>query len=266
MNYFRLASTRYIKINRFFIIIICVHCFSMAASRVLAGDVGIMQWVESYSATRDLSRFDEFWKSTVGKGALEADPAVRGFVIGFTSQVVHFHPSLLKGRIEGLDQFPEKQRDSIRILLWWADTDYSREILKKSGDSALLKDGGPSGVESIPVERIWDLNFCIGSFYATGDLNTLKPLLKYIAKDRLDPNDELLDAVISELKDVCRKNKGASALVDEQLNKKRISRDSRVALLLILNRTEEIEREASDDQPKEPAKEEPAKRVKPEWR
>ena len=147
-----------------------------AASNLRAEKERLSDWMTSYYRTRNLSRFDEFWRHSVGKGAFEGDPTLREILTGFFAPIFHEHPDLLKGRIDSVKQFPEKQRDAVQLVLWWSDTAVAREILKKDGDPITLKNR-PPGIEDRFVRVSEDIDFCEGWFYATGDGKALHPIL-----------------------------------------------------------------------------------------
>ncbi len=199
----------------------------------------LSDWMASYYRSHDLSRFDEFWSRSVGRGAFDADPAFRETLIGFLSPILHEHSELLKGRIDSVGQFPEKQRDAVRLLLWLIDTDSSRELLRRNGDSDMLAHSPPP-VEDRIISSANDIDFCEGWFYATGDTSVLRPILKFVARSEWDKTDQRPDIGARALWQVCREDARARAFVEEFLETEKLNENARNALLFALGKVETV--------------------------
>lgn len=191
-------------------------------------------WMGSYYTTHNLARFDEYWTATIKLRALEAAPAIQEITIGFLSQIFRQNPALLKERIKNIDQFPEKERDAVRLILWWVDSDYSRELLRQNGDQDMLK-YPPPGVEHHPILRSEDISFCIGWFDATGDTKALQPLLTMIKESRWKTDDPRPGYAVINLQSFCRRDANVKAFVEKFLKSENLSGDARAVTLFILD-------------------------------
>jgi hypothetical protein len=196
-------------------------------------DQPIMGWIATYYQTHDATRFGEFWDKTVGRGVLEANPPAREFTVGFLSQFFRQHPELLMERIARVDQYPEKQRDAIRLILWWVDTEYTRNVLKKYGDGHMLKIKPPP-IEFRPICNSWDIEFFEGWFFASGDLDALKPILDLIIKGGWASDDPRPGVATQILEELCSREYKVRDFVVKYLENRVLSDESKVVIQKIL--------------------------------
>jgi hypothetical protein len=131
-------------------------------------------WFKRFYQTQDLKPFGGFWSEVVSQKLLEQDERISP-IIGFASQVFHQHPELLKGRIESVAAFPEKQQEAIRSLLWLSDSGEARKILQ--ADSPGKSMSALPAIKDWKIERAEDLDLCWGWFFATGETKALDPII-----------------------------------------------------------------------------------------
>lgn len=132
-------------------------------------------WVKHFYQTQDVTSFDGYWQMVLNGKMLENRNQVNP-VIGFSSQVFHSHPSLIKGRIDDPSSFPEAERESVLKLLWLSNTEETREILQKAGSEELSRKPVPS-IGAWKIVTGQDLDLCWGWFFATGDTAALDPIV-----------------------------------------------------------------------------------------
>jgi len=208
--------------------------FLLTASSSFAEKQTLSDWMASYYRTQDLSRFDEFWQRTVKQGALAAEPQIREITVGFLSQIFRQHPELIKERVESVNKFPDNQRDALRILLWCADNDLSRQLLKENSDEEILKISPPE-IKSRSVKHSYDIDFLQGWFWATGDNNALRPVLAFIAEAEWDAKDIRLVAAATMLREVCNQDSRVKAFVEDFMKSLNLSEERRKVFLFVLS-------------------------------
>jgi hypothetical protein len=152
---------------------ISVFLFFIGASIATAAN-DYNEWVKHFYQTQDVAQFDGYWQMVQKDHMLSARNQVNP-VIGFSSQVFHSHPSLIKGRIDDLASFPEAERESVLKLLWLSDNREAQEILSKAGSEYIHKALPPIGAWKIDTGQ--DLDFCWGWFFATGEVTALDPIV-----------------------------------------------------------------------------------------
>ncbi len=140
-----------------------------------ASDAKENAWFKSFYQTDAVDQFDGFWKKVVAEKHLENKNTV-GPILGFTSQVLHRHPELLKGRFDDLKSVPEPQIEQTLTLLWLSDTPQAREILTRYGHADYAA-RTPPPIGATRVKEAQDLDFCWGWFFATGDPAALDPIV-----------------------------------------------------------------------------------------
>lgn len=148
--------------------------FLIGASVALA-DTDYNDWIKHFYQTQDVAQFDGYWQMVVKDKMLLNRNQVNP-VIGFSSQVLHRHPSLIKGHIDNLASFPEAERESVIKLLWLSDTEEAREILRRSG-AVEFAQKAPPPIGAWKIGSGQDLDLCWGSFFATGDTAALDPII-----------------------------------------------------------------------------------------
>ena len=132
-------------------------------------------WFKQFYKSQDVSKFDGFWKDMISEKRLENENQIAPLT-GFTSQVLHLHPELLKGRLDDISRFPEKQRKPILNILWLSDTKEAQSILEKNKASDLIHQTPPP-IGSWLIKDASDLDLCWGYYFATGDTNALVPIV-----------------------------------------------------------------------------------------
>jgi hypothetical protein len=147
----------------------------LLALPAVAADADYNGWVTHFYQTRDVGQFDGYWKMVVRDGLLEKKNAIPP-VVGFTSQVLHRYPELLKGRFENLSSFPEAQRPELVTILWLSDTAGARAILDASGERQYASKP-PPGIAGWRIKSGGDLDLCWGWFFATGDVAALDSII-----------------------------------------------------------------------------------------
>ena len=132
-------------------------------------------WLKSFYRTDAVDQFDGFWKNVVAKKYFENKNTV-GPILGFTCQVLHRHPELLKGRFDDLQSLSAPQFEQILTLLWLSDTPPAREILRQNGHADYVA-RTPPPIGTTQIKAAQDLDFCWGWFFATGDPTALNPIV-----------------------------------------------------------------------------------------
>jgi tetratricopeptide (TPR) repeat protein len=132
-------------------------------------------WMKSFYRTRDTAQFSAYWDMLVKQKLLESPETVAP-AIGFVSQVIRQTPGLAKGQLDDLEKIPAAERQSVALILWYADTKESRRILKNHQLAEMLAKR-PSKISAYPVNTPGDLDFCWGYFFATGDAAALNPII-----------------------------------------------------------------------------------------
>jgi hypothetical protein len=156
------------------------------------------EWIKHYYQTQDVGHFDAFWQSVVKNQLLENKNAIAP-TVGFASQVIHRHPELIKGRLDNLAAFPEKQRDAVVKLLWLSDTDQGRAILQQSGAAGLAATTPPA-IGQWEIKGGGDLDLCWGWYFATGNTAALDSIIsaldyaQYAGALKRYPNSEHTEA------------------------------------------------------------------------
>ncbi len=132
-------------------------------------------WQQNFYRTQDIGQFDGFWNMVVDQRLLEKKNAVPP-IEGFTSRVLHRYPSLIRGRLDRLSEYPEDQREIIQRILWLSDTTEARSVLNSGGDRAYVG-RPPPGIAGWKIQTGGDLDFCWGWFFATGDTAALDSII-----------------------------------------------------------------------------------------
>lgn len=192
---------------------------------------------ETYYLQKDDSRLAELWDRTIGRGALSALPKSRDIMVGFFGTALRGHSDLIKSRIKSIDQFPEEERDYISLILWWSDDDYSRELLRKSGQEDIAATPCPS-LKNRSLLSIDDVGFLMGSFYASGDLEALDPLIECVMKADSTKADPRSDKAGGALWVLCEKHPCARTRLEKVLQRSDLSESARKAFLFALGKIE----------------------------
>ena len=132
-------------------------------------------WMKHFYQTRDVGQFDGFWKWVAQDRILENKNAAPP-VLGFVAQVLHAHPELIKGRLDDPRSAPPMQRTVLLTLLWLSDTPEARAILQRNKAAEFLANPPPPA-SARAIKSGGDLDFCWGSYFATGDTAALDPII-----------------------------------------------------------------------------------------
>ena len=154
-------------------LLLCLALFSSALFG--APDTAENIWLKTFYKTDDITRFDEFWKKVLAEKTLEKPNGIAP-VVSFSSQVLHRHPELLKGRLNDLRGETDAPLKEVVRILWLSDTPEAREVLKKNGYAEFLAKPVPL-IGSTQIKSAQDLDFCWGWFFATGDTTALDPII-----------------------------------------------------------------------------------------
>lgn len=133
------------------------------------------KWVRHFHETDDIMLFQGYWQQVLDRKQLE-DPNSQNWVIGFSSRVIHHHPSLIKGRMDNLNSFPKAARESVSRLLWLSDTQEGRAILRKDGVTEFRRKALPP-IGRAKIDTAQDIDFCWGWFYGSGNPAALDPIV-----------------------------------------------------------------------------------------
>jgi hypothetical protein len=190
-------------------------------------------WLVTYYTKKDDSRLAEFWDRTITKGALEALPESRDILIGFFGAALRGHPELISTRVKSIDQFPEKQRDDIALILWLSDLDCSRDVLRRSGRSEIASTPCPP-IKNRKILYSGDAKFLVGWFYATGDGGALSPIVDYVASADWSIADPKADECGAALVVLCERHERVRVVVEQALKRPGLSENSRKAFLFAL--------------------------------
>jgi hypothetical protein len=146
----------------------------LAAAPAMAADA-YQAWARHFYENQDFASFDGYWQMVIKKGLL-ADPVAANPVVGFSSQVFHRYPALMKGRVDRPAAFPPPARPAVEKILWLSDTVEGNEILKSFG-STLAPAKPPAAVNTWHINSDSDLDVCWGWYFASGDVTGLKPIV-----------------------------------------------------------------------------------------
>lgn len=181
---------------------------------------------ESYYAKQDVSRLTKCWDQVALHGALDRLPQSREMLIGFFGAALRPHPELIGSRLKSLDQFSEKRRDDISLILWLADSDVSRALLRQAGLREMASAPCPPvGKRKILSPR--DAEFLMGWFYATGDAEALLPLVEFVVTTDWSSTDNRAEACGSALEVLCERHERARSVVEDVLKRKDLSESAR---------------------------------------
>jgi hypothetical protein len=106
---------------------------------------------------------------------------MREKLIGFFGAVFRTDPDLLRSRIVEIPKEQGIAQDSITIILWLSDSDYSKALLKTAGFSKVADTPIPGG-SGRRIIHADDVDFLYGWYCATGDTAALEPMLNYVLK------------------------------------------------------------------------------------
>jgi hypothetical protein len=147
----------------------------LLAGPMRAADDPYSPWMKHFYANQDVGPFDGFWKMVVKDRILENKNAAPP-VMGFVGQVLHRHPDLIKGRLDDPRSFPPNERVVLLTLLWLSDTPEARAVLERSNSAEFLAHAPPPA-SARDIKTGGDLDFCWGSYFATGDTAALDPII-----------------------------------------------------------------------------------------
>jgi hypothetical protein len=147
----------------------------LLAGHLRASDDDHNEWIQHFYQTQDIGQFDGYWNMVVAQRLLETKNAIPA-IEGFTCRVLHTYPSLIKGRFDGLSEYPEDQREIIQRILWLSDTKEARAALGSGRDNAYAGKS-PPGIAGWKIQGGGDLDFCWGWFFATGDTAALDSII-----------------------------------------------------------------------------------------
>jgi hypothetical protein len=139
----------------------------LLAGPLRAADDDHNQWLQHFYQTKDIGQFDGYWNMVVTQRLLEKSNAISP-IVGFTSQLLHRYPALIKGRFDDPSLYPENQREIIYSILWLSDTNEGGAILNSHKDNP-FQGKQPPRIASWQIKSAGDLDFCWGWFFATGD-------------------------------------------------------------------------------------------------
>jgi hypothetical protein len=139
----------------------------LLAGPLRAADDDHNQWLQHFYQTQDTGQFDGYWNMVVTHRLLEKRNAISP-IVGFTSQLLHRYPTLIKGRFDDPSQYPESEREILYSILWLSDTKEGRAILETHKDNP-FSGKTPPRIATWEIKSAGDLDFCWGWFFATGD-------------------------------------------------------------------------------------------------
>jgi len=191
-------------------------------------------WMSSYYRTHDISGFDQFWSRTVEQGALHKSARLRGFVTGFAGALFRQHPELINSYIKSVGMFPEADRDSVKIILWLADSENARCLLKSAAAEAHLVSRRPPSIENRAIYSEEDIDFCTGWFEASGDTGALIPVTNVLLKPENYSGDLRIETAFVNLKGLYERDPEMLSIIQNLLIGDQLDERSRKNGLLAL--------------------------------
>lgn len=214
---------------------VLLAAFTLIAAAVYGKANTTGDWWVTYYLQKDDSRLAELWDRTIGRGALSALPKSRDIMVGFFGTALRGHGDLIKSRIKSIDQFPEKERDYISLILWWSNDDYSRELLRRSGQQDVAALPCPP-LRDRAIHSLDDVGWLMGCFYASGDLEALDPMIDCVTKADSAKTDPRVDESGGALWALCENHPQVRARLEIVLQRSDLSESARKVFLFALGK------------------------------
>ncbi|ATC62657.1 hypothetical protein CMV30_00995 [Nibricoccus aquaticus] len=194
-----------------------------------ASEAKLTDWMQSYYLTKDDSRVSEFWDRTVTRGGLKLGPQMREKLIGFFGAVFRQNPDLLRASIKSIPKEAGVEQDGIVLILWLADQDYSRGLLRDAG-FAKVADTSIPPIQNRQIEREEDADFLESWYNATGNIEALMPMVRLIKETdwaQKNPKADYTGAMVAE---ICRRDVKARIYIRVLVEQKDLTKDARAVL------------------------------------
>ena len=194
-----------------------------------ASEAKITDWWHTYYLTKDDSRVSEFWDRTVARGGLKLSPQVREKFIGFFGAVFRQNPDLLRAKIKSIPKEAGVEQDGIVLILWLADQDYSRGLLRDSGFAKVADTPIPL-IQNRQIEREEDADFLESWYNATGSIEALMPMVRLIKETDWSQKNSKADYAGSMIVEICRRDVKARIYIRVLVEQKDLTKDARTVL------------------------------------
>ena len=194
-----------------------------------ASEAKLTDWMHTYYLTKDDSRVSEVWDRTVARGGLKLGPQVREKLIGFFGAVFRQNPDLLRASIKSIPKEAGVEQDGIVLILWLADQDYSRGLLRDAG-FAKVADTSIPPIQNRQIEREEDADFLESWYNATGNIQALMPMVRLIKETDWSQEDPKVGYTGAMIVEICRRDAKARKHIRELVEQKDLTKDARAVL------------------------------------